>query len=184
MSNKTQLQTNNASLDRYISRIQAAKEVAATLPEAGGVDLPELTNEGFASDLMLNKELIDSDGNVITGTFTIDNELTTQDNLIAQIQAAVDGLPEAGSGSPDEGNNFPYTITVNNNMNLNCIDIFYNNTLMYAIIVMPGALGPGNVDSISGAIVSYVCCDGHYSYYMINNIRNNIVLNLTFANPN
>lgn len=36
MSNKTQLQTNNASLDGYISRIQAAKEVAATLPEAGG----------------------------------------------------------------------------------------------------------------------------------------------------
>lgn len=36
MSNKTQLQTNNASLDGYISRIQAAKEVAATLPDAGG----------------------------------------------------------------------------------------------------------------------------------------------------
>ena len=36
MSNKTQLQTNNTSLDGYIARINAAKEVAASLPEAGG----------------------------------------------------------------------------------------------------------------------------------------------------
>lgn len=36
MSNKTQLQTNNNALDGYIARINAAKEVAATLPEAGG----------------------------------------------------------------------------------------------------------------------------------------------------
>ena len=36
MSNKTQLQTNNSALDGYIARINAAKEVAASLPEAGG----------------------------------------------------------------------------------------------------------------------------------------------------
>lgn len=36
MSNKTQLQTNNATLDNYIARINAAKEVAVGLPEAGG----------------------------------------------------------------------------------------------------------------------------------------------------
>jgi hypothetical protein len=36
MSNKTQLQTNNTALDGYIARINAAKEVAASLPEAGG----------------------------------------------------------------------------------------------------------------------------------------------------
>lgn len=35
MSNKTQLQTNNTTLDGYIARINAAKEVAASLPEAG-----------------------------------------------------------------------------------------------------------------------------------------------------
>lgn len=51
MSNKTQLQINNASLDGYISRIQAAKEVAATLPEAGGGAEPvieplEITENG------------------------------------------------------------------------------------------------------------------------------------------
>lgn len=36
MSNKTQLQTNNTALDGYIARINAAKEVAAGLPESGG----------------------------------------------------------------------------------------------------------------------------------------------------
>lgn len=35
MSNKTQLQTNNTTLDDYIARINAAKETAASLPEAG-----------------------------------------------------------------------------------------------------------------------------------------------------
>lgn len=36
MSNKTQLQTNNTALDGYIARINVAKEIAASLPEAGG----------------------------------------------------------------------------------------------------------------------------------------------------
>lgn len=35
MSNKTQLQTNNTALDGYITRINAAKKVVASLPEAG-----------------------------------------------------------------------------------------------------------------------------------------------------
>ena len=46
MSNKTQLQTNNAALDGYITRINAAKEIAASLPNAGGssssgIELPD-----------------------------------------------------------------------------------------------------------------------------------------------
>ena len=36
MSNKTQLQTNNANLDALITRVNAAKDVAASLPDAGG----------------------------------------------------------------------------------------------------------------------------------------------------
>lgn len=52
-------------------------------------ELPELSNPAIASELFVNKELIDADGNVVTGTFTIDSELTTQDGLIAQIQTAL-----------------------------------------------------------------------------------------------
>lgn len=35
MSNKTQLQANNLMLNTFINRINAAKDVAASLPEAG-----------------------------------------------------------------------------------------------------------------------------------------------------
>jgi hypothetical protein len=55
MSNKTQLQTNNASLDSYIARVNAAKNVAASLPEAGGSgenpsDINEFCNIAIISD--------------------------------------------------------------------------------------------------------------------------------------
>ena len=83
MSNyNTTLQSNNIDLQAILDSLNA-------LPEAGGVELPELTNEGSTEDLMLNKELIDADGNKVTGTFTIDTELSTQDSLIAQIQTAL-----------------------------------------------------------------------------------------------
>jgi hypothetical protein len=36
MSNKTQLQTNNTALDALITRVNAAKETAASLPDASG----------------------------------------------------------------------------------------------------------------------------------------------------
>ena len=35
MSNKTQLQTNNTALDALITRVNAAKDTAASLPDAG-----------------------------------------------------------------------------------------------------------------------------------------------------
>lgn len=57
--------------------------------ETGGVELPALSNEGSASELFSGKELIDGDGNIVTGTFTIDNELSAQDDLISQIQTAL-----------------------------------------------------------------------------------------------
>lgn len=74
------------------------------LPEAGGVDLPELTNPASPSEVFKNKEVIDSEGNKVTGTFTIDNELSTQDTLISQIQAALENkaaMPDAGGGGSD-----------------------------------------------------------------------------------
>lgn len=51
-----------------------------------------------ASDI-LNGKTAYVKGAKVTGTFSIDGELSTQDDLIAQIQAAVDGLPEAGGGN-------------------------------------------------------------------------------------
>ena len=113
MSNKQQLQINNTNLDALIARVNVAKDTAASLPEASGVNLPELTNEGTASDLMLNKELIDSNGEKVTGTFTIDEELNTQDDLIAQIQTLVSQKASPGGGDDPFKGQSPFSYSVN-----------------------------------------------------------------------
>ena len=81
-----------STIKNNTTELQNILNTINNLPEAGsGGALPELTNEGTASDLMANKELIDGEGNKVVGTFTIDNELSTQDNLISQIQTAING---------------------------------------------------------------------------------------------
>ena len=85
-----------SKLQNNITSLQSLLEQVNALPEAGGVELPTLINEGSATDLMSGKELIDANGNKVTGTFTIDTELNTQDNLIAQIQATLEGKATGG----------------------------------------------------------------------------------------
>lgn len=101
--------------------IQSILETINNLPEvSNGVELPSLTNPASASELVSGKELIDEEGNIITGTMVdngaidgsfdginttsytvpagytsggtvsltddIPNEVSTQADLIAQIQ--------------------------------------------------------------------------------------------------
>lgn len=61
--------------------------------KSGGLDTSDAT--AAAADILAGKTAY-VDGNKITGIFTIDSELTTQDDLISQIQAVADSLPEAG----------------------------------------------------------------------------------------
>lgn len=62
------------------TNLQSLLEQANSLPEAsGGVELPTLSNEGTAGDLLSGKQLIDSDGNVVTGTIAT----KTSSNLTA-----------------------------------------------------------------------------------------------------
>lgn len=61
MSYNLSLQTNNAEIQELISIVNA-------LPDAGGVELPDLTNPGNAGTLLDGYELIDQEGKVITGT--------------------------------------------------------------------------------------------------------------------
>lgn len=62
--------TYNTDLQSHNTRLQNLINTANSLPDAGsgGVELPELTNEGTAADLMSGKQLINDEGNVITGS--------------------------------------------------------------------------------------------------------------------
>ena len=99
----------SSPLKQYTTTIQELLYTINSLPEAG-TELPELSNPAIASELFANKELIVADGNVVTGTFTIDSELTTQDTLIAQIQTALEG--KAADSSSGSGGGSVETITI------------------------------------------------------------------------
>lgn len=73
--------------------------IAAT---GGGVELPVLDSPGTATDLMMGKQLIDGEGKVIDGAFTLEEEMTAQDALIDQIKTALRGKVSDGGGLPTQ----------------------------------------------------------------------------------
>jgi hypothetical protein len=76
--------------------------------EESGVDLPDLVSPGESGDLMAGKQLIDGEGKVVDGTFTITPELTEQDALIEQIKIALQGKAAGGGGSSEPDPREPY----------------------------------------------------------------------------
>lgn len=76
MSNyNSNLQSKNIALQAILDKIN-------NLPETDSeIVLPELTNEGIAANLLIDKQLIDSNGNVVTGTMPI-VELSEPDVIV------------------------------------------------------------------------------------------------------
>lgn len=72
------------------------------------------TDATASANEIMSGETAYVNGSKITGTFSIDSELNTQDDLIAQIQATVDSLPEAGSGSGGSASYDTCTLQINN----------------------------------------------------------------------
>lgn len=113
MSNKTQLQTNNTTLDGYIARINAAKDVAAELPEAGsggGGSVEACTVEiVHMSNTILHLVYIDAD----TGSYKYLqdlNENTTTINCVCNTSITlILTNPVAGYSIDNMTNLIPYT---------------------------------------------------------------------------
>lgn len=64
----SKLQLNTAALQELLRDVNNLPNGEGE-GNTGGVQLPQLTNEGSASDLMLGKQLINSFGGVVTGTY-------------------------------------------------------------------------------------------------------------------
>ena len=90
--------------------LQDLLETINNLPDASeGVELPELTNEAAISEVFEGKEVINSEGNKVIGTFTIDNEITSQNDLLAQLKSILENkVAESG------GDKTSFTYTWNN----------------------------------------------------------------------
>lgn len=68
----------------------------------GGVALPELENEGTAADLMEGKELISSDGNIVTGTMPNNGAISsTMDGINTKSVTVPAGYTSGGTVSLD-----------------------------------------------------------------------------------
>lgn len=61
-----------------------------------GVELPELDNPGSAADLMAGKQLIDADGNPVTGAFTVEDEVNTLAEKLAELNTILEGKVSGG----------------------------------------------------------------------------------------
>ena len=93
----------NSNLKSNSNSLQEILETINNLPEAssgGGTDTSDAT--AVASDIMLNKTAYTADGKT-TGSFTIDNELTEQNDLISQISTLVNqkANPQGGTDTSD-----------------------------------------------------------------------------------
>ena len=86
----------NSNLQSKNTKIQSLIDKANALPDkTSGVELPTLSNPAEVSEIFLDKEVIGQNGQIKTGTFTLANELDTQDDLIAQIQVALQNKASA-----------------------------------------------------------------------------------------
>ena len=85
---------NTAGLQRVLETLQN---------KASGTVLPELNNEGTAVDLLINKELIDGNGNIIIGSMPNNgNIVKTMDGLDVKSVTIPAGYTSGGSISLDD----------------------------------------------------------------------------------
>lgn len=92
-----------SKLNKNTTTLQELIEIANNLPEAGsGGELPELSNEASASELLIGKELINSSGEVIAGTMANNGAISsTMDGLTTKTVTVPAGYTSGGTVSLD-----------------------------------------------------------------------------------
>lgn len=103
MSNLT---NNTASLEALLNKANALPD------KSDGIDTSDAT---ITPDTVFLNETGYANGQKVTGTFTIEDEVSEQENLIAQIASALEGKA-AGGGSVENIEVVDVTIYVENNL--------------------------------------------------------------------
>lgn len=89
------LNNNTAKLEALLAKVNA-------LPEGGGIDLPALTNEATAVDLLSTKQLISSSGTVVIGSMPNNGALNkTMDGINTKSITVPKGYTSGGTVSLD-----------------------------------------------------------------------------------
>lgn len=148
------------SIKNNITSLQEVLNKINSLPEAGGVELPELTNEGIADDLVTGKELINSDGDIVTGTnpyakAATDTEVATQADLIAQIQTILDS--KTSGNNPDESGIQVCNVTIN------AFDRIYS--ISYTVYENGNIITKFSNSSDTSFVLSNVICGSAITFY-------------------
>ena len=98
----TNLTNNTASLEALLTKANALPD------KSDGIDTSDAT---ITPETVFLNETGYANGQKVTGTFTIEDEVTAQENLISQISAALEGKAAGGGGgnASGSGNN---TVTI------------------------------------------------------------------------
>ena len=96
MNYNIKLDTNNISLQSILNTINALPDA-----ESGGIDTSDAT--ATSEDVMLNQTFYASNEKK-TGTFTIDSEISTQKDLISQLNTILEGK---ANSEPSDGITLP-----------------------------------------------------------------------------
>ena len=115
---------------------------------AGGVELPTLENPGSADDLVLTKQLIDADGNVVKGNLLLHsgNLLRTGCTIEKGTSTEIDVVSRFGNRQAyEQGSNLKYRVNLSEFGNATAADVAKGKTFTSAagLLVEGEALLPG-----------------------------------------
>lgn len=80
-----------------------AEDILVKVPEGSGINLPELTNAGTTDDLLINKELINQDGEIIIGSMPNNGNISsTMDGIDVKSITIPEGYTSGGTVSLDD----------------------------------------------------------------------------------
>ena len=135
----TEISSYTNTLNILSTSLDALQEAVENISNSEpAIKIPALTNPAIAEELFENKQLIDGEGNIVTGEFTIDEELTSQTRLINQMFEVIENK------------------TINNNATIPTSEVFIiNNTGQDIAIYTTIVNNNNNIEVYASPLVNY-----------------------------